>query len=289
MGKTRATRRTRKKASRKVSVAESTASAPIEDTSVGRVPNPEPELAPEYTIDDLAAETGIPSRTIRFYQSSGALQKPTRKGRVAYYGPEHVERLALIGQLQDRGLRMRAIAELVDRIDRGELAFDEWLGLEGELQSSWTDDSPQLLSREQLDTQVGDRRPGFLADLIRHELVVPQENGSFLVRSPGLLRSALELEDGDIPLDLTVGATAKLHKHLERAARDLSEHLVKAFDDGSDGDGSIQRLTQTINRVRPAAQEWVRLLFAREMERELRERLESGEATAKPKKRRRRR
>ena len=54
-----------------------------------------------YTIDELSAHTGVPSRTIRFYQSSGALQKPAKRGRIAYYGPEHVERLALIGQLQD--------------------------------------------------------------------------------------------------------------------------------------------------------------------------------------------
>ncbi len=263
---------------------------PITEAEFATEPQTEPETeVAEYTIDDLAATTGVPSRTIRFYQSSGALQKPTRKGRVAYYGPEHVERLALIGQLQDRGLRMRAIAELVERIDRGELAFDEWLGLEGELQSSWTDDSPQLYDRQQLDAHLGERRPGFLADLIRHELVEPQENGSFLVRSPGLLRSVLELDDAEISLELTVGATAKLHKHLERAAKDLSEHLVREIEAEAAGEGSIQRLTQTINKVRPAAQEWVRLLFAREMERELRERLESGEATAASTKKKRRR
>lgn len=243
----------------------------------------------QYTIDDLAATTGIPSRTIRFYQSSGALQKPARKGRVAFYGSQHVERLALIGQLQDRGLRMRAIAELVERIDRGELDFDEWLGLEGELQSSWTDDSPQLFTREALDDHLGERRPGFLADLVRHELVETQDNGSFLVRSPGLLRSVLELDEADISLELTVGATNKLHKHLERAAKDLSEHLVREIEAEASGEGSIQRLTQTINKVRPAAKEWVRILFAREMERELRERLESGEATATSTKKKRRR
>ena len=49
-----------------------------------------------YTIDQLAAHTGVPSRTIRFYQSRGALPAPVRRGRKAYYGPTHVERLELI-------------------------------------------------------------------------------------------------------------------------------------------------------------------------------------------------
>jgi len=40
----------------------------------------------EYTIDDLASVSQVPSRTIRFYQSKGVLPKPVIKGRVAFYG-----------------------------------------------------------------------------------------------------------------------------------------------------------------------------------------------------------
>ena len=59
-------------------------------------------------------------RTIRFYQSRGALMSPEIRGRVAYYGPAHAERLKLIAQLQDRGLRIDAIRDLLVSIDRGE-------------------------------------------------------------------------------------------------------------------------------------------------------------------------
>ena len=34
-----------------------------------------------YTIDELTAATGVPSRTIRFYQSKGTLEKPEIRGR----------------------------------------------------------------------------------------------------------------------------------------------------------------------------------------------------------------
>ncbi|MDP6080909.1 MAG: AMP-binding protein, partial [Arenicellales bacterium] len=53
--------------------------------------HPTPEL--EYTIDELAAETQVPSRTIRFYQSKKALPAPERRGRKAVYTAEHAERL----------------------------------------------------------------------------------------------------------------------------------------------------------------------------------------------------
>ena len=243
---------------------------------------------PSYTIDEFAAHTGIPSRTIRFYQSSGALQKPVRKGRVAYYGPEHVERLALIGQLQDRGLRMRAIADLVERIDRGEVALDEWLGLAGELKSAWTDDKPQVLTRTELETKVGERRPGFLADLVRHDLAQSQPNGTFLVPSPRLLDLALEAEDAHVGLDVTAGATRVLQKHLERAASELSDHLVDELGGGDGPNATVSRMTEALRRLRPVTQEWVRIIFAREMERVLRERIESGDATPKAKRKRKR-
>ena len=60
------------------------------------------------TIDELAAASRVPSRTIRFYQSRGALMAPEIRGRVAFYGKPHIERLKLIAQLQDRGLRIDA-------------------------------------------------------------------------------------------------------------------------------------------------------------------------------------
>src|SRR5690349_16595231 len=72
----------------------------------------------EYTIDQLATMTRVPSRTIRFYQSKGALQPPQIRGRVAFYGAAHVERLKLIGSLQDRGLSIRAIRDLLQQADK---------------------------------------------------------------------------------------------------------------------------------------------------------------------------
>ena len=75
----------------------------------------------DRTIDELSALTQVSSRTIRFYQAKGALPRPTIRGRVAFYDDTHVERLKLIAELQDRGLRIKAIKDLVQKLDRGEL------------------------------------------------------------------------------------------------------------------------------------------------------------------------
>src|SRR5580698_5270530 len=126
-------------------------------------PLPTPTLATEpveHTIDDLSALTKVPSRTIRFYQAKGVLPRPELRGRVAFYGPSHVERLELIASLQDRGLRIDTIRELCARIDKGELDVNEWLGLDAQLQGPWASDKPRTVTEAELTEMVGEARPG---------------------------------------------------------------------------------------------------------------------------------
>src|SRR6266571_1714965 len=60
----------------------------------------------ELTFAELAARTGLPGRTIRFYIAKGLLPGPTKAGRAAAYGPEHLQRLQRIRRLQDKGLTL---------------------------------------------------------------------------------------------------------------------------------------------------------------------------------------
>ena len=56
-------------------------------------------------IGDLAAATGTPVETIRYYEREGLLPEPARGGNnYRVYGAEHAERLAFIRQA--RGLDM---------------------------------------------------------------------------------------------------------------------------------------------------------------------------------------
>ena len=72
------------------------------------------------TVDELAARIGLPSSTIRMYQTKGVLHAPRRQGRVAYYDASHVERLTLVQRLQQRGFSLPAIAELIQAREKGE-------------------------------------------------------------------------------------------------------------------------------------------------------------------------
>ncbi len=221
----------------------------------------------ERTIDELAALTRVPSRTIRFYQSKGALPSPTMRGRVAFYGPLHVERLKLIGQLQDRGLRIDAIRELTTRIDKGDVDVGAWLGLDAQLRAPWTDDAPRTMTAAEI---AGDRA-GLLADLVRAKAIARQGD-VYLVESPALLRLVLRLEAAGVDVAVGMRSVAILRKHLARASRELADHAVDNSRRGA--------LDANLDEVRPIALDAVRQLFAREVERVLRELVERGK-TAK--------
>jgi DNA-binding transcriptional MerR regulator len=227
----------------------------------------------QYTIDELAAASEVPSRTIRFYQSKGVLPKPIVRGRIAYYGESHLERLKLIASLQDRGLRIEAIRELMTRIDKGELDVGEWLGLEGELQHPWGGDRPTTVTEEELFALTGRKRLGLLNELIRAKLV-KRQGSVFLVPSPALLQISARLEAAGIDLETAVEGGDILRKHLGRTAKDLTELFVRRASHRSDAD-----FAKIMSELRPLALEAVRVVFAREMERELRKLVESGRTT----------
>ena len=65
------------------------------------------------TIDELAREAGLTVRNVRSHHTRGLLPPPEVRGRTAFYGPEHVERLKLIAQLQDEGLKLAGIKRLL--------------------------------------------------------------------------------------------------------------------------------------------------------------------------------
>jgi DNA-binding transcriptional MerR regulator len=62
-----------------------------------------------WRIDDLAHRAGLTVDTVRYYQTQGLLPPAERCGRAKVYGPEHLERLERIRELQQRRFSLAAI------------------------------------------------------------------------------------------------------------------------------------------------------------------------------------
>jgi len=227
-----------------------------------------------FTIDQLASHTGVPSRTIRFYQSKGALPSPVRRGRKAYYDRGHVERLELIARLQDRGLQIRAIRNLLEQLDCGQASLEDWLGFEAELRTPWSEDVPELLTETELQGRLAGRPPGILAALVKAGLLEREAN-QYLVRSPALLKMALTLDANGIDVETAHEATGILSRHLSKAASELS----LLFQDNVQErirDGAPDQSSQLLSTLKPIALEAAGVVFAQEIQQALEQMLHEG-------------
>jgi DNA-binding transcriptional MerR regulator len=243
--------------------------------------NSDEEAPAEYTIDELAAASQVPSRTIRFYQSKGALPHPQIRGRVAIYGPSHLDRLKLIAGLQDRGLRIDAIRELTARIDKGELDVNEWLGIDAQLQVPWVDDQPRTATEAEVYELAGSRRPGLLGDLLRAKLV-RRQGEVYLVRSPALLQIAAKMEAAGVDLATATAGAEIIRKHMARTAEDLATFFFKQAREGFGRDAGADDFAAVFQALRPTGLEAVRVVFGQEMDRVLRKLVESGKTATLP-------
>ncbi|MFI5042406.1 MAG: MerR family transcriptional regulator [Acidimicrobiales bacterium] len=77
------------------------------------------ERATDYRVEELAAAAGITVELLRSYQSKGLLPAPRHLGRVAHYGPQHLECLRRIRDLKARGYTLKAIRGVLDGRDEG--------------------------------------------------------------------------------------------------------------------------------------------------------------------------
>jgi DNA-binding transcriptional MerR regulator len=68
-----------------------------------------PEQSRELSLAELATESGVPERTIRYYIARGLIGGPARSGRGAVYTGEHLERLQEIRRQQRQGLTLAEI------------------------------------------------------------------------------------------------------------------------------------------------------------------------------------
>ncbi|RLV48559.1 MerR family transcriptional regulator [Nocardioides mangrovicus] len=100
------------------------------------------------TVDELAAATGTTVRNTRYYAGLGLLPPPVRRGRVAYYTPEHRARLELVRALQEHGFTLSAISTYLDRLPDDATVED--LALQRVMLTSWQSAPEQARTHSRL-------------------------------------------------------------------------------------------------------------------------------------------
>jgi DNA-binding transcriptional MerR regulator len=75
----------------------------------------------EFTIAELAEQSGVNRRNIHFYVQQGLLPPAQGAGLAARYSDEHLARLNAIRALRDRGLRLDQIRQQLEKLSFAEV------------------------------------------------------------------------------------------------------------------------------------------------------------------------
>jgi DNA-binding transcriptional MerR regulator len=176
---------------------------------------------PTLTIDELAARAGVTVRTVRFYSTKGLLPPPViGPRRVGHYSGEHLDRLALIEELQHQGMTLAAIERYLQQLPPDLSAQD--LAIHRAVVSTWAPETLETLSRAELRERAGRALSDHDVERLGAMGVVRADEGGYVV-DVGLLRLGVRLLDVPLSEEAILAARQVLIAHSRAAAHELSE------------------------------------------------------------------
>jgi DNA-binding transcriptional MerR regulator len=175
-----------------------------------------------YTVDQLAAITGMTVRTTRYYAGLGLLPPPMRRGRMAYYSAQHRARLELIRALQDHGFTLAAIEKYLAKIPDD--ASVEDLAVQRAMLTSWKTGGHEVVTRKQLETRAGRKLDDEAMQRLTAMMSVEQLDDGRYELLPAFV-VGLQVLDLPIPVDSMVAAGEAINRHMEELADELTSVL----------------------------------------------------------------
>jgi DNA-binding transcriptional MerR regulator len=220
----------------------------------------------ECTIDELARVTGVTVRTIRDHQTRGLLAPPTIRGRVGWYGPEHLARLRLIREMQADGFNLTAIRAVLERSPEGSEAI---LDFRHTLRAPFDVEQAVVMTKDEIVEAFGERDERAFTRAAKLGLLVPVGNGTYEVPSPGLFRAGAAAVAVGIPLSATLDLVERLRQQTDAAAEAFVKmfvrHLWRPHEAAGQPGESWPALVAALHELRPLASEALLGLFVQSM------------------------
>ena len=224
----------------------------------------------EYTIDQLALVSGLTTRNIRAHQTRGLLPPPQVRGRTGYYGRDHLARLQLIREMQEKGFKLTAITRILAGVPGGggadALSFERAL-------LTWQTEQPEVVRAEALARRIPLDDPAVVERIERLGLLVRLPDGERLeVPSPLLVRAAEELVQLGLPIEAGLTVQEELTKHSRGVARAFVrlfvEQVWRPFEERGQPAEEWPRVRDALSRMRPLAEQSLLATFRLVMDRE---------------------
>lgn len=214
--------------------------------------------AQEWTVDQLAHDHGLPVSTLRLYQNRGLLPPPVRRGRLGFYGPDHVARLELIGELQKRGFSLAGIKELLDGWQDGR-SLNEVLGLATPA-AVWEIEAPVVVDPADLAARFAGQElsPELMRRVVELGLIELTEDGRLRILSPRFLEIGTRLTGLGFP----VAEIIEEYEELSALTATIADRFTEMFrrnvwqqfaDEGMPA-AKVPEITASLQQLGPLAQ-----------------------------------
>lgn len=238
--------------------------------------------AVEYSLAQLAATAGLSPRTIRYYQSSGLLPRPGKRGNQAVYSDDHLTRLRSIDELQGEGLRLETIRNLLNGGGASGAGVVDLLGpnLAG---SAWLATSARSFDEGELADLLGDAYPEQVSTLVKtgylERRTGPGGRGVWYASSVPQLRGALELRKLGTDIELSAWSADLMRRRFRRLCEDLAVKWISEVGNHYAGEGTQEEFESNLEAIRSVTWQSAAHVMAEEIERvihrvdELRERI----------------
>jgi DNA-binding transcriptional MerR regulator len=232
----------------------------------GRGDDASPAVAPDLTIEQLAAEVGMSVRNIRNHHSRGLLPAPEVRARVGYYGADHVARLRLILDLQADGFNLAAIERLLSGSDG---LAERLLGLRHAVTTPFEAETPEVVTAEDLAKSFGEVSAKDIERVRKLRLLVPLGGDRFEVPSPALLRAAEEVVALGISLHAALALMERVSRDCESISRAFAKLFLKElwdpFEQAGQPDERWDEVIEAVGALRPLASEALLAVFKQRM------------------------
>ena len=215
------------------------------------------------TVDELSARVGMTVRTLRFYAGRGLIPPPIRRGRVGYYGPEHIARLDLVRELQAHGFTLQAIEGYLDRIPVDATPQD--IALHRTLLTPWMRDLPETLDRAALVRRTGrELSDDDIEMLVALGVVEPTPDEDVFQVATAHLSLGVELLDLDLPVEAVLDAGRIFTDHGRAIAEELTEVFrTKVWPHYRDSGGPPEHIQHLVERFKPVTIQGLVLAYER--------------------------
>ena len=217
----------------------------------------------QLTIDELARKTGMTVRNIRAHQSRGLLAPPEVRGRTGFYGPDHVERVEMIRQMQADGFSLDLIRRMIESSNG---SSSDALRFTRVLREPFADEEPVILTLEELTERFGgDGDPKVISRAEELGMLRTLPDGRVELLSPRLGEAGEALVRLGIPIQKAIDVVERVRRNQDSSAQTFVklffDEIWKPFQKDGAPDESWPAVGDAIEQLRPLASDAVLAVF----------------------------